>query len=202
MRIVENSVQRLALRDQTIWITALCSAAAAFILYQLFVNQEFGSQASIALLFAIFGLIGLRVSNVEFDKMAQLCILSKLSMFKRTRLTIHFADIVDVKIDIEPMNTDSQQESCRLCLATASGAIPLSETYEPGLRHYNEIRIAILEALGNQEALAASQPDPVQSLVQQGRTIDAVALLRQRENLDLATTRKRIDEMQKSENRD
>jgi len=175
-------------------------AASAFLLYELHINQEIGTQAAIVLLFALFGFAFLRISNIEFDKVSQVCILSKLSVFKRTRLTIRFADITDIKIDIEPL-TDSQREACRLSLATASGAIPLSDTYEPGLKHYNEIRNAILETLGRYDTLA-SQPDSVQSLIQQGRIIDSVALLRQRENLDLEVARKRVDEIRKIENKD
>jgi hypothetical protein len=79
--------------------------------------------------------------------------------------------------------------------------IPLSDIYQPDIKRYNEIRNTILEALGKQEALA-SQPDPVQSLIQQGGIIDAVALLRQRENLDLEAARKRVDEIRKLENKD
>ena len=201
MRIVEDSPQRLVLRDQSIWITAACAASSAFLLYELYINQRLGTQAAIVLLFAFFGFAFLRVSNIEFDKVSQVCILSKLSVFKRTRLTIRFADIADVKIDIEPLNTDSQRENCRFSLATASSVIPLSDIYQPDIKRYNEIRNTILEALGKQEALA-SQPDPVQSLIQQGRIIDAVALLRQRENLDLEAARKRVDEIRKLENKD
>jgi hypothetical protein len=200
MRIVEDSPQRLVLRDQSIWITAICVVASAFLLYELYINQEIGTQAAIVLFFALFGFAFLRISNIEFDKVSQVCILNKFSVFKGIRLTIRFADITDIKIDIEPL-TDSQRENCRLSLATASGMIPLSDIYQPDIKRYNEIRNTILEALGKQEALA-SQPDPVQSLIQQGGIIDAVALLRQRENLDLEAARKRVDEIRKLENKD
>jgi hypothetical protein len=86
----------------------------------------------------------------------------------------------------------------RLSLTTASGAVPLSDTYEPNFERHNEFRRAILEMLNRQDLLAA-QIDPVRSLVEQGRIVDAVAMLRQRENLDLVTARQRVAYMRKTE---
>jgi hypothetical protein len=40
-------------------------------------------------------------------------------------------------------------------------------------------------------------PDPVRVLVKEGRIIDAVAMLRARDRLDLATASARVDEMRK-----
>jgi hypothetical protein len=71
MRIVEDSPQRLVLRDQSIWITAICVVASAFLLYELYINQEIGTQAAIVLFFALFGFAFLRISNIEFDKVSQ-----------------------------------------------------------------------------------------------------------------------------------
>jgi membrane protein YdbS with pleckstrin-like domain len=201
MRISENSYQRLVLRDESIWITAICIAAAAVLVVASLLAGAGRASPWVSLLFILFGLAFLRSSTITFDKVEQACHLSKLSSLKRSRAHIPFADIQDVEIQPEPLNADSQQTSYRLSLTTASGGVPLSDTYEPNFARYSEIRRAILQMLNRQDALAA-QPDPVRSLVEQGRLVDAVALLRQREGLDLATARQRVAEMQKSANGD
>lgn len=207
MRITERSPQRLVLKDQTIWITALCFAAAGFLAGYAILGTASASMGSAAangpwvtaVLFAIFGLGFLRTSVVEFDQASGLCKVSKLNVFKRTRLSIPFTDIQDVKIEVEPLNVASERENYALSLVTSSRIVPLSSTYEPGIGHFDEIRAAILEILSRPET---PSPDPVQSLVQQGRIVDAVALLRQRDNLDLTTARQRVAEIQKATNRD
>ncbi len=148
MRIVENSPQRLILRDQSIWITAVCFAAAAFLAgFAAFRASTAHGLWLTAFLFAIFGLVFLRRAVVEFDKLTGLCTINKLKVFKRTRLSIPFTDIQDVKIEVEPLNLGSEREHYALSLTTSSRIVPLSVTYEPGIGHFNEIRAAILETL-------------------------------------------------------
>ncbi len=148
MRIVESSPQRLILRDQSIWITAICFAAAAFLAgYAIFRTPAAHGLWLTAFLFAIFGLVFMRRAVVTFDKVTGLCTINKLKVFKRTRLSIPFTDIQDVKIEVEPLNPGSEREHYALSLATSSRIVPLSVTYEPGIGHFDEIRAAILEIL-------------------------------------------------------
>ena len=201
MRIAEQSPQRLVLKDQSIWTTVVCFAAAALLVIVPLLSGVRRPNPWVSILFIIFGLAFLRSSTIVFDRASGTCIVSKLSVLKRSMISIPFADIQNVDLQPEPLNSDARLPSYRLTLTTASGAVPLSDTYEPNFDRHNAIRRAILEMLGRQDLLAAL-PDPVRSLVQQGRTVDAVALLRQRESLDLATARQRVAEMQKTEKGD
>jgi hypothetical protein len=195
VRIVRNSSQSLMLRDQSIWITVLCFASAAFLLIYQIVRQVQSNLWLTAGIFVLFGLAFFRQSTVEFDKTAQLCSVSTRSVFKRSRHRIRFADIRDVRVDAEPLSASLQRENYRLGLVTSSGVIALSDTYEPNLLHHTELRRTIFEALGRQEE-GTAEPDPIKSLVEQGRVVEAVALLRQRDNLDLETARQRIADLQ------
>ncbi len=195
MRISEDSPQRLVVRDQSTWITALCFIAAVFLLIVPVIAGEGFGNIWLALLFIGFGLPFLRSSTAEFDKATQVCTFSKLTVVKRSRIRIPFADVRDVKLEVEPLNSSAQRPKYLLSLVTASGMIPLSDAYEPNLDRQDRIRKVILEAVGKQEMLG-HQADPVRALVEQGRIVDAVALLRQRDHLDLTTARQRVAQMQ------
>jgi hypothetical protein len=95
------------------------------------------------------------------------------------------------------MQDEADALSCRLSLVTASAIVPLTVGYEPDQKRYNTMRDAVLEAvIGDGPAPAAL--DPVRMLVQQGRIVDAVAILRMREGLDLTTASTRVDELRRA----
>jgi hypothetical protein len=90
---------------------------------------------------------------------------------------------------------DSQAGSCRLSLVTATASYPVTASYEPSLERYSQMRETIVDAVfavGHRPQPA----DPVRDLVRQGRTIDAVALLRKREGLDLTAAVARVGALQ------
>jgi hypothetical protein len=66
----------------------------------------------------------------------------------------------------------------------------------PDQPHYDAMRETVLEAVfGDGKRPAAL--DPIRALVKDGRIIDAVAMLRRRDGLDLTTASARIDELRK-----
>jgi hypothetical protein len=113
-----------------------------------------------------------------------------------TRQRLDFREIKDIRVETCPMD-DSQAVSCRLSLVTATATYPVTVSYEPSLERYNQMRETIVSAM----FAAGHRPeptDPVLDLVRQGRTIDAVALLRNRERLDLTAAVERVDELRNS----
>ena len=75
--------------------------------------------------------------------------------------------------------------------------MPVTIPYEPDLERYDRMREIILDTVFA-GARRPAPTDPVQDLVNRGRIVAAVALLRQRDGLDLVTARTRIDDMQKT----
>ncbi len=200
MRIVEDSPEKLVVKDQSNWLTAVCFAAAAFLVgFAILGNGQHTNVLFTAAVFAAFGAAFLRGFTAEFDKVQQVCKLSSFNIIRRTKRTIPFSEVDDVKLEADRLNIRSQARY-RLVLTSPSGPIPLGDSYDAGLAHFESVRQAILNALARTEGPEV-ETDPVQDLVEQGRIADAVALLCQRENLDLTAARNRVAEMQSELNR-
>ena len=139
----------------------------------------------------------MRATDVTFDKIGRICTIRRFDVWWVMRRRLAFADITDVSVEIGPSPGDSTDISCRLGLVTASAVVPLTASYEPDQARYNAMREAVLEVVFKDRRKPAAL-DPVRMLVKQGRIIDAVAILRMREGLDLTTASARVDELRNS----
>jgi hypothetical protein len=191
MRIVENSPSCLRLRDRTLWISVVCFGAVVITLVGAILHADRPGMLVSAAMFIIFALAFLRATDVTFDKEKRLCDIRRLDMMRLKRMRFAFADIVDARVEIAPVEEPAVL-SCRLSLVTLSGVVPLSAGYEPDEQRYDAMRDAVLDtviAAGPRPAAA----DPVRMLVAEGRIIDAAAVLRRREKLNLATALTRVN---------
>jgi len=191
MRIVENSSSRLRLRDRTLWISAVCFGTAVILAVGAALHPgQPGFLVSTALLI-LFVLAFLRATDVTFDKTTHVCDIRRLDVLRLKRMRFAFADIRDAQVEYASVD-DATTLSCRLSLVTTSGKVPLSTAYEPDATRYDAMRDAVLETIlaGRPRPTAV---DPVRMLVEEGRIIDAVALLRQREKVNLATALTRVN---------
>jgi hypothetical protein len=191
MRIVENSSSRLRLRDRTLWISAVCFGAAVFLAVGAALHPaQPGFLVSTALLI-IFALAFLRATDVTFDRTTRVCDIRRLDVLRLKRMRFAFADILNAQVEYASVD-DATTLSCRLSLVTTSGKVPPSTAYEPEATRYDAMRDAVLDTIlaGRPRPAAV---DPVRMLVEEGRIIDAVALLRQREKVNLATALTRVN---------
>ncbi len=196
MRIVEDSVSRLALKDRTLWIATVCFIAAGIVGAQALAHHQRITFYFLPLVASAFGLAFLQMTDVVFDKARRVVAVRKLTVVRVTRAKLRFEDIVDVTVQISPQVGNWDSIHCRLAFRTQDAVIPMTASYEPDLERHNAMRDAILCALGRAPETTVG-PDPVRELAKAGRIIDAVVLLRQRENLDLATARERIAQLQR-----
>jgi hypothetical protein len=197
MRITENTPSHLRLRDRTLWISMVCFAAAGVLGVYAACDQGQFEQLIPAALSVMFGLAFLRATDVTFDKVERTCVISRLDVVRVTRMRLAFGEIVDARVEIEPLGGDSTVLSCRLSLVTASAIVPVAVSYEPDEPRYNAMRETVLATVfGDGKRPAAL--DPIRMLVKDGRIIDAVAMLRRRDGLDLTTASARIDELRKT----
>jgi hypothetical protein len=196
MRIVENTPARLVLRDRTVWLSIICFAAAflplPFLSDVVAPWRLLGGFAP----FFIFGLLTLRTSEVVFDKAARTCDINRFDMLRRKRTHLVFADIVDVRVEREPTEMDRRAALCRLSLVTDASALPLTAGYSGGPERFDAMRKAILGAL-SRDVASPADVDPIDALVQQGRTIDAVAAPRARDGPDMTAAVARVRQIQK-----
>jgi len=194
MRISEDTPSRLALRDRTLWLSAIFLAGAALLGFGVVRDREPGLLVS-AGLFVIFALAFLRATDVAFDKVARTCVIRRLDVLRLTRMQLGFDDIIDARVETEPMPDDPAAPSCRLGLMTKSAAVPLTTGYEPSRERYEAMREAVLDAIFVDRRRPAAA-DPIHMLVKEGRIIDAVSMLRVREGIDLKTARERVKALQ------
>jgi hypothetical protein len=197
MRISENTSSRLTLRDRTLWISAVCFAAAAVIVGRVAFDFDQPDQLIPAALCVLFGLPFLRATDVTFDKINRICAIRRFDVLRMTHMQLAFTDIADVRVEIAPMPDDGATISCRLSLVTASAVVPLTASYAPDQPRYNAMRDTVLEAVFKDGPRPAAV-DPVRMLVKEGRIIDAVTILRVRDGLDLTTASMRVDALRKA----
>jgi hypothetical protein len=193
---VENSSERLVLRDRTLWISAICLSGAGILAAQWILRRD-GADALLAAAVAVFfGLAFLRASDVTFDRSARRARIRRFDVLRFTRRELAFDEITEVRIEIDRTH-DPDAFSYRLSLSTASAAIPLSAAFEPGFDRHATMRDEIQKAVNGDRPWPA-QEDPVRALVKQGRIIDAVALLRTRDGLSLSEAHTRVAELRAS----
>ena len=184
----------LALRDRTLWLSAILIGAAVLLAVGVVRDRE-PRLLIPAGLFVIFALAFLRATDVTFDKIARTCVIRRLDVLRLTRIQLGFDDIMDARIETEPMPDAPAVPSCRLSLVTQSAVMPLTASYEPSRERYDAMREAVLDAIVNNRPRPVAA-DPVHLLVKEGRIIDAVSMLRVRESLDLKTARERVKALQ------
>jgi hypothetical protein len=149
-------------------------------------------------LFSLFGLAVLRVTEVTFDKVGRTCDVRRFDVTRLRRTRFAFSDIIGVKVETGPSQLDSWTATCRLSLVTNSSFLPLTAGYEPNLDCYIAMRDTII-AVSFGDAPRPAAPDPVAALVREGRSIDAAALLQEREGLTLTAAMKRVADLRKTQ---
>ena len=194
MRIVEDSQTRLVLRDRTSWVSIVCGAAAVVIsVFALSYPEPKGLiSAALCLLFAI---VFFRNSDVAFDKAARSCTVKRRDMWRLARSVIPFEAIKGIEVQTMIPGDSPTMTSCRLSLSTNNGEVPLSATYEPDLHRFEAMRRAIVDVVFTDRP-APCPSDPVRALVESGRIVEAIALLRQREPIGLREAKDRIQMIQ------
>jgi hypothetical protein len=195
MRISEDTPDHLRLADRmALWMSAICLGSAMILVGGAIYDSE-PRLLITAGLFLLFALLFLRTSDVTFDKLTRTCSIRRLDVFRVTRKQFGFDDILDARIEVDPMSDNPAMPGCRLSLVTTSGIVQLTAGYESDYEHYNAMRAAVLDAtFKNRQRPAAV--DPVRQLAQDGHVAAAAAILRTREGIDLKTAMSRVKELQ------
>jgi hypothetical protein len=170
MRISENSSSYLRLRDQTLWIAAVCFCAAVLIGAFGIVAHDYRSRFAGFGLFLCFGLLALRATDATFDKVRRTCDVRRLDVVRLERTRLTFREIVDVRLEIGPPQADAST-TCRLSLVTPFAVLPLTAGFEPDLAGYNAMRRSILDVV-----FSDAVTDPSEAMTD--RTTDAAAAVR------------------------
>lgn len=210
MRIVSQSPTEMVVKDTSLWISVLCAGAAlALILFGI--AQARPNVFLVAALFLLFATIVARSTTFVFDGIHRVVRWSGYKPFKSRSGVIAFDDVTDVTT--EASSSGDSATTYRLALLTAQGATPMAYTYTNSKDAYASLRVQLLEfmrpGLHHRDAHRGAEPtadldgiprelqSSVESLLMQGRKMDAVALLRSRQNLALKDAVARVDAVDK-----
>lgn len=144
----------------------------------------------LGLLLCAFGAVLLfRRDRFEFDRTRRTVRWRKWSLARTSSGEIAFSDILDVTL--ESIGTHEGSGTYRVALRTADRTVPLTETYsgKPDRWRPTIDRIRTIVGLKDPRPTDAD----TDSLVSQGRFVDAVRQLRETEGLDIAQARARAD---------
>lgn len=203
MRIVRQSPTELVVKNSSLWMSIVCGGGAlALILFGIAKAQP--NLFLVAAFFLLFATITARETTFTFDGLERVTRWSGYKPFKSESGSIRFDDISD--ITIEAMSMDKSGMTYRLTLQTANGPVPMANAYSGSRDGYASLRRQILAFVkpGLQheppethvDGIPADLASSIRSLLQQGRTIDAIALLRAREKIGLTEAKKRVEALQ------
>jgi hypothetical protein len=202
VRIYEDADFRLVVTDSSIGLSLVLFAAGTLLLIvALFGSRtqaQFGLTVS-ACFFLFCAMLLLRTTRFVFDRAQRTLTWQRRRFLSRSSGQVPFDDIRGVVVETTGL-AGGEGGSYRLALATASGAIPFSDAYRPNRSRHESMRdrIVAFVGLGNAPSSGtASAENDLRELVRQRRIVDAVALLRARENVGLTEARRRIAEIEK-----
>ena len=144
----------------------------------------------LGILFSAFGAVLLfRRDRFVFDATARRVNWRKWSLARSSSGEMDFSDIVDVTI--ESISGADGGGAYRVALRTKDGTVPLTEAYAGSVDRWRPTVARIREILGN--AGERSADVDMDSLLDQGRKIDAVRQLRETEGLSLTQAKARVE---------
>lgn len=165
-----------------------------------FVDIKSDLPIMISALFLLLGLVLICRYGARFDGLQQRMTWKRVGFFGTKIRVVPFADIKYAVLECDPnqfVNDHPQRGSmARLVVSTAEGSLPLAGMYtyrNPGME---KARDTINEYLGR----SAEEPTPalgteLQTLVDQGRLIHAIKLVREQKNCSLAEAKQIVDDL-------
>jgi hypothetical protein len=196
MRIVRQTEQELVIRDSMTWLSVFFALVSSPLLYAALVH---GAKTQFAAgIFLLIALFCLRRTTFVFDARQRIVRWHGIRVLKVYSGSMPFSEITE--IGTETMPSPHGQPLYRLTLITQQGRTPLSDNYGGGGQRVDKIRetIATFIKLDTASTGGDSELDAsIRSLLQQGRKIDAITLVRTREDLDLTQAVLRVEEVGK-----
>jgi len=207
MHIQRQTPMELVLQDGSRWMSFLFVALAVFVAVASFERHSWRGLL-VSAFFLFFAAAFFRHSTFTFDKMQRIARWRRFTVLKNESGSIPFDSIRDIIIDAQA--GDHNSVNYRLVLVTAEGRTPMANLFEGGsIEHYQKLRRQILDfpetgplsdavhndtssSVGNDGIPSDIEPS-LRALLAQGRTIDAIELLRSRKSMSLTEAKSRID---------
>lgn len=196
MHVSRKTNQELVVVDGSIWLSVFFLCAAAFMGFQAIAHETPRWWLAVGLLL-LFALITWRRETVTFDAARQQVEWARRRAFKVAGGTVPFSEMRGIILD--SMSDSHGVLEYRLTIQTTGEPVPMSDEYGGGPAHYESLRKQILEFL-HMDHSGDPAPDEggeasIRLLLQQGRKVDAIKMMRTSYQLDLAEAVDRVNEI-------
>ena len=158
----------------------------------------------VAAFFELFAFLFWRKEMVVFDAGRQQATWWRRRAFKAANGTVPFSEIKG--IGMEASSAEHGTLTYRLTILTSGTPVPMSDVYSGNHEHYESLKTEVLQFLHMDTAEAPNSgikdENSIQSLLKQGRKVDAIALVRASQHIgltDAVDVVNRIDEKMKTE---
>lgn len=215
MKIVRQTPSELVVQGSSIWISAVFLGATLFVSYfAVFQGDRRAIWAAVISL--LIALAWLRRSTFTFNAALQRIDWKRVRYFRMAGGTIPFSDVRS--INLESTTGSKGALTYRLAIATNSqGIVPMSDVYSAGQARFEALREAIQQFVKSaasgavtpgfssasasipvnpDAARTAALNDSIRGLLEQGRKVDAILLVRQTEHLDLTEATFRVNHVE------
>lgn len=215
MKIVGQTPSELVVRDSSMWLSAIF---ALFALMPLYIAVAHGDRRAFtpAAVLLLIAFVWARRSTFTFSAATQRIEWRRLRWLRARTGTIPFSDVQGIQM--QSITRDKGILIYRIAIATTSqGIIPMSDEYSGGgSKRYEDLRDTLWNFVRPQRstgsstfsaatatlpvnpdaARTAALNDSIRGLLQQGRKVDAILLVRQTEHLDLTEATFRVNHIE------
>ena len=200
MHVIRKTNQELVILDSSIWISVFLLCVSAFVAYRM-ILQNNSRCLLLDGLFLIFIVAFWRRETVVFDAARQQVTWTRRRLFKVATGTVPFSDITG--IGMETTSAKNNELVYRLAILTPQGPVPMADTYAGDQQRYERLRKEIMDFLNLESSETApgsgsashsgiDDEASIRSLLQQGRRIDAIHLVRATQKLSLVEATDRV----------
>ncbi|MGA9586250.1 MAG: hypothetical protein WBQ95_13030 [Terracidiphilus sp.] len=198
MHVTRKTNTELALVDSSIWVSMFLLCVAVPIVYASMSHRK-PNWLWAAGFFMLFAFLFWRKEVVVFDAARQQAAWRRRRAFKAASGMVPFGEIKG--IGMESSSGGNNVLVNRLTILTSGQPVPMSDVFAAGRKHYEGLRTEILEFLhlpdAGAEVPGSGQRSSIESLLMQGRKIDAVELLRSSEKIGLSEAVNRVNKLEK-----
>jgi hypothetical protein len=150
MRIVQDTPDRMVLKDRTLWISFICGPIGLLLVAVTAIEPSWGSGIGAAI--CLFGaVVFFDSTDLVMDRAARLCDLRRMNYGRTRRWSLRFDEVTDVRIE-RGSTTRAGGRTCRLVFVTPTETIPLTAALSSGEARYQAMHERVLAVLRDQTA--------------------------------------------------
>ncbi len=186
MHVSRKTTTELALVDSSIWVSVLLLCAAVPVVYMSIAH---GRQSGLWVtgFFVLCAFLFWRKEVVVFDAAKQQATWWRRRAFKAANGTIPFSEIKGIGMEASAAGEHGTL-TYRLTILTSGKPVPMSDVYAANRPHYEALKAEICDFLHVENVEmpdAGVDENSIESLLKQGRKVDAIELVRASQKIGL-----------------